>query len=159
MRIKKMFPTTARYYLLLFVAVSTAAGVGMVHGSKNDLMKLRSRGESATRMSPTAQGQGRVEHRQLVRVFVHGDDIYPRSILIRPGKLLVVAENETQSDISLVVEKLNPGRAPDAVARVKTPHLGKRNRQELTLGAGEYEFYEESQPHLRGKIIVDPQTR
>jgi hypothetical protein len=124
------------------------------------------RTESATRSNPATPGSGKtkapptqtlIERRQLVRIFVHGDDLYPDVVRVTAGKVLIVAENETQKDIFLVVERKTDGQPQQGIALVKTPHLDKRARRELTLEAGEYVFYEESQPQLQGRLIVDPE--
>ena len=124
------------------------------------------RTESANRNNPVNTSsrkpnlpptQALIERSQLVRIFVHGDDLYPDVVRVTAGKVLLVAENETLKDIFLVVERKNDGQPQQAIALVKTPHLDKRARRELTLDAGEYVFYEESQPQLQGRLIVDPQ--
>ena len=134
-------------------------------GATTDSRRAKSGGpasqpSSATREEARASGlaqvQGQVERRRLVRIFVHADDIYPDVVRLKPGKVLLLAENETQSDVSLVVEKVNPGQPAQRTAQVRTRQLDKRNRQEMTLGAGEYVFYEESNPRVKGKIIVEP---
>lgn len=97
--------------------------------------------------------QGPHEFKSTVRIFIHPDDIYPVVVAVRPGKVVISAENNTQRDVALVVEPLHsPGRA---VARVPAAAQDRRNRQEYTLGAGEYVFYEESRPQRQGKLIVD----
>ena len=108
------------------------------------------------RSASSTQSQPAVERRQLVRVFVHSDDIYPSLVAVEPGKILLVAENETHSDISLVVEKSSAGQSRQRVTKLAAAERNKRNRQELTLGVGEYVFYEESNPTVVGKLIVEP---
>jgi hypothetical protein len=92
---------------------------------------------------------------QSLRVFVHGDDIYPLTARRRPGRLLVNAENETQSDIVVVFEKVIAGRSNQRVTSIAARVSAKRSAQEVTLGAGEYVFYEESHPDVRGELIVE----
>jgi len=94
--------------------------------------------------------------RQIVTIWVHGEDIYPGVVRVRPGRVLIRAENETQSDIVLVVERIAPGAAPQAAATVSTSRRAKRADKELQLGAGEYRFYEQSQPDTMGAMIVEP---
>ena len=101
--------------------------------------------------------QGQREVKSSVRVFIHPDDIYPAVVAVPPGKVIISAENNTLKDIALVVERLsNRGQG---VARVTAARRDKRNRQEFTLGTGEYIFYEESRPNRYGKLIVDPKFR
>ena len=106
-----------------------------------------------------AQEKGQGELIRTIRVFIHPDDIYPSGVVVKPGKIRLTAENETLSDIALIVERVNPGQARQSVAALRTVNQGKRIRQELTLGAGEYIFYEESRPQQQGRIIVKPQDR
>src|SRR5437868_14397 len=97
------------------------------------------------------------EFKSMVRVFIHPDDIYPLAATARPGKVVISAENNAGKDIAIVIEPvLNPGHS---LGRVAAPIQDKRNKQEFTLAAGEYEFYEESHPKRRGKLIVDPKFR
>ncbi|HLG13449.1 MAG TPA: hypothetical protein VJH03_02845 [Blastocatellia bacterium] len=96
---------------------------------------------------------------QLIRVFVHGDGIYPDVVRARPGEILLRAENETLGDISLVVERLDPGQVPVNVKQIKTVNRGKRAQEELALGVGEYVYYEASRPEIRGKLIIEPPGR
>jgi hypothetical protein len=94
-------------------------------------------------------------HVQSLRVFVHGEDIYPLVARVRPGRLMLNAENETQSDVALVIEKIVPGQAGRIIASVSTQNRAKRSAQEVDIGAGEYVFYEQSQPEVRGRLIVE----
>ena len=103
-----------------------------------------------------AQG-GAVEFRTTLRVFIHPDDIYPRLVRVRPGKVVISAENNTQKDIAIIIEPAStPGHN---LGRVAAAVRDKRNKHEYTLGAGEYVFYEETQPKRQGKLIVDPKLR
>jgi hypothetical protein len=95
---------------------------------------------------------------RLVRVWVHGDAIYPETLRIPPGKVLIRAENETQSEINLIVERVRPGQANQSVARVRAVVDQKRANQEMTLGVGEYVYYDESQPQYKGTLIVEPKS-
>jgi hypothetical protein len=94
--------------------------------------------------------------REMVRVFLHGDDIYPGFARVRPGSVLLRAENETQSDVALVLERVVSGETRQPVARVATSGRGKRADNEVTLDVGEYVFFEESRPEVRGRLIVEP---
>ena len=105
-------------------------------------------------LAPT-QAESQSYSAQLVRVFVHGDDLYPDVINTSPGKILLRAENETQSDVSLVVERVTPGQANQSFANISTIGQAKRATQELTLTAGEYVYYEQSRPEIRGRLIVE----
>ncbi len=112
-------------------------------------------------VAPTAaplssQGQGDTEPRQSIRVWLHGDSLYPDLILARPGKIFLRAENQTQSDVTLVLERVVAGEAPQELTRVSTLRKGKRASQEMTLSEGEYIFYEESNPKLQGRLIIEP---
>ena len=92
----------------------------------------------------------------MVRLFVHGDTIYPDVIRVRPGKVFIRAENATLEDISVVVERVQPGQGRRVEARVKTVSRARRADQEITVGTGEYELFEETQPAYRCKMIVEP---
>lgn len=103
-----------------------------------------------------AQADADDKHLQLVRVWVHGEDIYPQVVHVRPGRVFLRLENETQSDVALVVERIEAGRPPQNLTRLNTTQKGKRVDKEISLGAGEYVFYEETQPDFKGRIIVEP---
>jgi hypothetical protein len=94
--------------------------------------------------------------RQLIRVWIHGDDIYPFVVHARPGPIFLRAENETQSDVTLVVEQVVPGQSNQELTRIRTVREGQRAGQELALGVGEYLFYEVSRPEIRGTLLVEP---
>ena len=146
---------TMKRCLILGVALLTMiVGLMCVNGTETASRDIATPSSSrGTKPPPT---QGLVERRQLVRIFVHPEDLYPDVVRVTAGKVLIVAENETQKDISLVLVRKNPGQPAQGVALVKTPNVDRRARRDLTLGAGEYVFYEESQPQLQGKLIVDP---
>jgi hypothetical protein len=95
-------------------------------------------------------------YRQTVRVFVHTDSVRPRLIHLRPGPVTLRAENETGADVALIVERVTAGQPSHQVARVIASHDDKRGHGELALGVGEYVFYEESRPQLKGTLIVEP---
>jgi hypothetical protein len=94
--------------------------------------------------------------RQLVRVFVHGDSVRPEIIRIRPGKLWLRVENETHGDVSLAIERLDPGNPNILYGKVQTANNGERGQLEFELGVGEYVFYDESRPAIKGTLIVQP---
>jgi len=105
----------------------------------------------------TAAAAQRVEFKQSIRVWVHGDRVSPDLIYARPGKILLEAENQTAGDISLKLERRVAGGNNEAQGSARTANKGKRGGLELTLGAGEYVFYDETRPGIKGKLIVDPQ--
>jgi hypothetical protein len=106
----------------------------------------------------TSELQGQDGNRaKLIRVFVHEFDLYPDLIRIKPGKVLIRAENEKRAEIALVIERVGPGQSRQQTARVSAARHLRRADQEITLGVGEYVFYEESQPALKGALIVEPQ--
>lgn len=112
--------------------------------------------DSAAIHTSGIQGQGS-ELPMLLRVFVHEFDLYPDLIRIKPGKVLIRAENEKRANIALVVERIGPDQSRQQTARVSAARHLRRADQEITLGVGEYVFYEESEPALKGTIIVEPQ--
>jgi hypothetical protein len=93
---------------------------------------------------------------QSLRVFVHPDDIYPLVERVRPGRLMLRAENRRQADVVLVLEKVVPGQANQAVTAIRARAATIRTSQEVNVGEGEYVFYEESRPEIRGTLIVKP---
>jgi hypothetical protein len=105
---------------------------------------------------PATQGLAVLHDKQVVTIWVHGEDIYPGVVRARPGRVRLRAENETQSDIVLIVERVTTGQARQEAARVHASRNIKRKDQELHLGAGEYIFYEESRPEITGTLIVEP---
>jgi len=82
--------------------------------------------------------------------------IYPTVVHARPGRVLLRAENQTQTDVALVLERVLPGAARQRTARVNTVSKALRAEQLLTVGVGEYEFYDEAFPEAKGKLIVEP---
>lgn len=97
--------------------------------------------------------------RQSVRVWVHADRVSPDLIYARPGKLILEAENETSVDINLKFERQVSGANNQLQGVVRTTRRGKRGNLEVELGAGEYVFYDESRPSIKGRLIVDPSIR
>jgi hypothetical protein len=87
---------------------------------------------------------------------MHGDQVYPPVTRARAGKILLRAENQTQSDVRLVLELLLPLGVRQVTARINTVSKALRAEQILTLVPGEYEFYDEAFPEVRGKLIVQP---
>jgi len=99
------------------------------------------------------------EFRQPVRIFVHGDRVSPNLIYVGTNQFLLQVENVTTSDIRLKVEQHLASGEKKILNVISTIGNGKRTSQNMELEAGEYVFYEESRPSLRGKIIVDPSLR
>lgn len=92
-------------------------------------------------------------YKPTLRIWVHGDGIRPRMMRTSPGLVVLRVENGTRSDISLVLEKVRPGEVIQ-VARVTTSNQGRRARHQLPLGVGEYVYYDEARPRIRGTLIV-----
>ncbi len=95
-------------------------------------------------------------YKQNIRVWVFKDRLRPDLIYAGAGRAIIRVENETGEDVSLVVERLIPERAGTILKKVKTKDKRKRAHEELTLEAGEYIFYEESRPEVRGRLVVEP---
>lgn len=140
-RFKRLLASGA---VLVFAAAATVSGGRSSPG-----------GTSAPSHEAASQGQPG-DRAKLIRVFVHEFDLYPSVVRTTPGKVLLRAENEKRSDIALVVERLVPGQSSQRTARIQAARHIRRTHQELTLGVGEYVFFEESRPELRGTLIVEP---
>lgn len=105
------------------------------------------------------QGSPNAEYKQMIRVWVHNDGIYPSVVYATPGKIVLRAENETRSDVSLIVERVLPGQANAQLTRLTTQSQAKRVFEERSLGAGEYVFYDEARPEYKGTLIVEAQKQ
>ena len=143
------------------ILASIIAGLSVATVAFKPTEKTRSATESpsptsARKAEAAPQATGQIDRVQLIRVFIHPHDIYPSYATVQAGKVLFVAENETASDISLVVDRIIPGQSSQRATKLSTPRQNKRNKQETTLGPGEYLFYEESNPLVTGKLIVEP---
>jgi hypothetical protein len=92
---------------------------------------------------------------QLFRIFVHDHDIYPDEIRTKSQNILLRAENEKLTDIELVIERVSEGNQPEFITSLQTVGYGKRTQQVLSLEPGEYEYYEQSKPLIRGRLIVE----
>jgi hypothetical protein len=92
----------------------------------------------------------------ILRVWVHPDDIYPDLVRTKPGRVILMAENERTTDISLVVARLIFGQSNQTVASISVSNIAKRAGNVLDLSAGTYIFYEQTRPDLTGTIIVAP---
>jgi hypothetical protein len=133
---------TAALVIIGGVIVSTTAGGGRLWKDK---------------AKETAAAAQRAQFIQTVRVWVHGDRVSPDLIYARPGRILLQAENQTGADISLKFDRRAASGNAVAQGLVRTARQGKRSSQEVTLDAGEYVFYDEARPWIKGKLIVDPQ--
>jgi len=154
MDIKKV--ASKRVILLGLAVLVVATASAVVRRASSESAKPNTMSLSEAGAPPQGPPDSR---KQLVRVFVHGTDIYPSIVRARPGLILLRAENETQSDVTLVVERVRPGQTPAPLTRIKTIDRGKRAHEELALGVGEYVFYEESQPDIKGTLIIEPRAR
>jgi len=105
------------------------------------------------------QGRPEAEYKQMIRVWVHNDGIYPSIVYATPGKIVLRAENETRSDVSLIVERVLLGQANARLTRLITQNQAKRVHEERVLGAGEYVFYDEARPEYKGTLIVEAQKQ
>lgn len=144
---------TKRGWLLVAVIVATGClWIFSIANSKaNSTIQPIETHESSA--SPIAQTEK--TPRLLVRVWIHNEDLYPNVVRVRPGAIYLRAENETLGDVALAIESDRPGQAPVRLASLRTSRQEKRVSQEIQLGVGEYVFYEESRPELRGTLIVE----
>lgn len=140
--------------LLITLAVTVFIAVGAVLTVKAIDGYLRIGKEKKANLSPQ-----NVSFRQTVRIWVHGDRVSPDVIYARPGMILLEAENETSTAISLKFERKIPGQPPHLQSLVRAAKMSKRASQEVSLAAGEYVFYDEARPAIKGKLIVDQQLR
>jgi cupredoxin-like protein len=92
--------------------------------------------------------------RQMVLVFIHNEDLYPSVVSVKAGEIFLRIENWTQKDVSLVVERVISGEGEQRVKDVQTSNKAERAHTDLSLSPGEYVFYEQSRPDVKGKIIV-----
>jgi hypothetical protein len=145
---ERRISTTLIALVATLLIVATLAAV-MTDG------RASSRKETASNLQPAPQGQDS-KRVTLVRVFIHEFDLYPDLIRVKPGKVLIRAENEKQTEVALVVEQVGPGQARQQTARVAAARHLRRADQGIALGVGEYIFYEESNPSLKGTLIVEP---
>jgi hypothetical protein len=134
--------------LVVTVAFSKRPGVG---GEASSFKVV------ASTEIPRGTAQSQKEFKSTVRVFIHPDDIYPAIVTVRPGKVVLSAENNTIAAVNLVVESVSsPGQR---AAHISASAQDKRVRQEYTLAPGEYIFYEESRPGRYGRLLVDPKFK
>ena len=64
----------------------------------------------------------------------HVDGVRPEIISVRPCRLCLQVENETQGDISLAIERLNTGTPNTRLGKVQTSDSGKHAQLEFELG-------------------------
>jgi hypothetical protein len=147
---------TALCWIVLVVAAEVSVSSQRIQGSDAQA-SASSHSSTPLGRSTAVQGPGRLA--QTIRVFIHPEDIYPGAVLVKPGPIDLVVENQTQADVSMVVERVSPGQVNQSIASLKTVDHRSRNQQGLTLTPGMYVFYEESRPYQQGKIIVDPRDR
>jgi hypothetical protein len=102
-----------------------------------------------------AQGPAESKARQLARVWVYWDAVYPSAIKLKPGTVLLRMENEVGFDVNLVLTRLTGG-GTGHVTTLGAQGKTLRSIQVLELGAGLYEYYDESRPQLKGRLIVEP---
>jgi hypothetical protein len=118
-------------------------------------VKVRSNASSSASIPTRSQERPKpVEFCQLIRVWVHRNELTPDLIYARPGKIILRAENETGEDIALAVERVNPGQSNQKEAEIRTSNKAKRVDKEVNLRNGEYVYFVPSRPSLAGKIIV-----
>jgi hypothetical protein len=136
MLIRRLFFTGVT--LLLLATAST-----FMSGAKNGGLKG----------SPLNQ-QGIVS-KPLLRIWVHGNDIYPDLVRVNPGTFRLQAENQAAYDISLILEQVADGQAPQHITTISVAQPANRANQILTLSGGEYVFYEQARPEVKGRLIVE----
>ncbi|MDQ3802539.1 MAG: hypothetical protein M3416_01595 [Acidobacteriota bacterium] len=148
-------PKSMMYAACLLFALYTAgaAASGWLSSSVGS-RAVPAGGTPAMTTATSAQSLSAPVYRRSLRVWVHGDDIRPALIEAEPGPVVVRALNETGADISLVVERVSEGRPAERAARVAVTPRDKQGRQEIVLAAGEYVYYEESRPDIRGRLVV-----
>lgn len=93
----------------------------------------------------------------VIRVWLHPDDIYPDVVRVKPGKVLLMAENQKATGISLIIEKVLANQSKQAIASISASDIARRAGNVLDLSPGEYIFYDQSRPDLTGAIIVGNQ--
>jgi hypothetical protein len=92
---------------------------------------------------------------QTLRVWVHAGAIYPYVLHATPGPAQLWIENQTQSEVTLAVDRFLPDTATlQPAARVGTADHVVGPTQVIVLAAGSYVFYEQSNPSIRGIIQV-----
>jgi hypothetical protein len=139
----------ALLFTLLLVALAGLSGQlarTNGHSGNGHLAPMR-----PTPLSLGRSGDGPVP---LMRIFVHLEDVYPNQLRVKAGPMRLCAENETLGDVSLALDVLISG-VPQRVALVQTVNTGKRAEQQVYLSKGDYTYYDETRPDIRGQLIVD----
>lgn len=96
-----------------------------------------------------------VSYNQYVRVWVHADSVSTDIGRVRPGKVILVAENQTHCGINLVLQRVVAGQASQVITAVTASSLDQRAQQVLLLTAGEYVLYEQSNPEAQTTLLVE----
>jgi hypothetical protein len=92
---------------------------------------------------------------QTLRVWIHAGAVYPYVLHAMPGPAQIWVENETQSEVTLAIERVLPGSAASqSAATIGTADHMMGPTQMVVLGVGSYVFYEQSNPSARGIIDV-----
>ena len=102
---------------------------------------------------PQASPQDKV--RQLARIWVYWDAVYPAAIKLKPGGVLLRVENRMGSDVNIVLNRVSGG-APGLVASLGVVGKVLRSTQVVQLGAGSYVYYDQARPTIKGRLIVEP---
>lgn len=137
--------------LLAMIAVLLLSGVTVMRRASSDAFSTSEAG-GIRELTPAAPQSGVA--RQLIRVWVHEDDLYPAIIHVSPGPIFLRVENQTLKNVGVVVERRQPGEAAQFVTHLQTTRAERRFQEPLSLNAGEYVFYEQSRPELVGRIVV-----
>lgn len=151
--VKRKLSFNRALVLICAVLASAAATVLMIRAGSASASRIPG-APSEARAYP--QSGPLADSAPIVRVWVHPDDIYPDVVKARAGQALLMAENERTTDISLVVERVIPGHSNQAVASISASNIAKRAGNVMSLSVGQYIFYEQTRPDLRGTIVVDP---
>ena len=137
----------------LFMSSAKKSGAKKSGAKKESGKASTHAGKRATRAAPKPQAVA--ARNGVLRIWLHGDDIYPDLARMNPGTVMLVAENQTSSDFTLVVEQVGPGQTPELTSTLSAArHISRVNRT-LTLTSGQYVFYEQSRPEVKGKLIVE----
>jgi len=102
---------------------------------------------------PQAPPQDKV--RQLARIWVYWDAVYPAAIKLKPGGVLLRVENRMGSEVNIVLNRVSGG-TPGLVASLGVQGKVLRSTQAVQLGAGSYVYYDQARPTIKGRLIVEP---
>lgn len=92
---------------------------------------------------------------RVVRFSVYDAGVYPREASVEHGRVVLVMEDNTGGEASLVVER-EEGGAREQVGRVERLRGRARGRGEYRLQPGRYEVYPAGRPELRAALTVEP---